>query len=111
LEQLYGGDKSVLGRDLRISGRPFTIVGVMAPNFNLLSLRCAVDATRVYRRRETLHHSNNWFHIGRLKPGGTPQQLSTSQRFEQRKLERMPELKELLINAGFHTVVKPLQTC
>jgi len=32
-EQLYGGDKSVLGRDLRISGRPFTIVGVDGAQF------------------------------------------------------------------------------
>ena len=35
-EQLYAGDQSVLGRSLRISGRPFTIVGVMPPNFNFI---------------------------------------------------------------------------
>src|SRR5262249_30072857 len=31
--QLYGGAPSVLGRELRLSGRPFTIVGVMPPGF------------------------------------------------------------------------------
>jgi len=35
-QQLYAGDKSVLGRELRISGRPFTIVGVMPRNFNFI---------------------------------------------------------------------------
>src|ERR1700719_4591393 len=35
-EQLYAGDKSVLGRDLRISGQPFTIVGVMPANFDFI---------------------------------------------------------------------------
>src|SRR5580700_3894711 len=35
-EQLYGGDKSALGRDLRISGQPFTIVGVMPEGFDFI---------------------------------------------------------------------------
>jgi len=36
-EQLYAGDKTVLGHTLRISGRPFTIVGVMPPALFSLS--------------------------------------------------------------------------
>src|SRR4029077_3561770 len=35
-EQLYAGDKSALGRSLRISGRPFTVVGVMPPHFSFI---------------------------------------------------------------------------
>ena len=34
--QLYAGEKSVVGQTLRISGKPFTIVGVMPPNFNFI---------------------------------------------------------------------------
>ena len=110
-EQLYGGDKSVLGRDLRISGRPFTIVGVMAPNFNFIEPEVRLWMPLAFTAEEkTLHHSNNWFHIGRLKPGGAPQQAQAQvNALNNENLERMPELKELLINAGFHTVVKPLQ--
>jgi len=33
-QQLYAGDKSAIGRELRISGRPFTIVGVMPAGIN-----------------------------------------------------------------------------
>src|SRR5271154_5617184 len=35
-EQLFAGDKSAVGRELRISGQPFTIVGVMAANFDFI---------------------------------------------------------------------------
>src|SRR5258707_8624235 len=110
-EQLYGGDNSVLGRNLRISGRPFTIVGVMAPNFNFIEPEVRLWMPLAFTAEEkTLHHSNNWFHIGRLKPGGTPQQAQAQvNALNHEILDRMPELKEVLINAGFHTVVKPLQ--
>ena len=33
----FGGDPSVLGRDLRIYGNPHTIVGVMGPGFSLFT--------------------------------------------------------------------------
>jgi putative ABC transport system permease protein len=33
-ERRFGGDSSVLGRDVRLNGRPHTIVGVMRPNFD-----------------------------------------------------------------------------
>src|SRR5208282_6463960 len=35
-EQLFAGDKSAVGRDLRISGQPYSIVGVMPANFDFI---------------------------------------------------------------------------
>src|SRR5580700_8682369 len=35
-EQLYAGDKSAIGRDLRISGQPSKIVGVMPTGFDFI---------------------------------------------------------------------------
>jgi predicted permease len=59
---------------------------------------------------KTQHHSNNWYYIGRLKPGATLQQAQAQvNALNNENLERFPEFKEILINAGFHTVVKPLQ--
>ena len=110
-EQLYGGDKSALGRTLRISGRPFTIVGVMAPNFSFVEPEVRLWMPLAFTAEEkTLHHSNNWFHIGRLKPGGTLQQAQAQvNALNAENLERFPEIKEVLLNAGFHTTAKPLQ--
>jgi len=110
-EQLYGGDKSALGRTLRISGRPFTIVGVMSANFDFIDPDVRLWMPLAFAAEEkTVHHNNNWYHIGRLKPGATQQQAQAQvDALNKENLERFPEFKELLINAGFHTTVKPLQ--
>jgi predicted permease len=109
--QLYAGDKSVLGSDLRISGRPFKIVGVMPPSFSFIDPDVRLWIPLAFTAEEkTVHHSNNWYHIGRLKPGATLQQAQAQvNALNNENLERFPEFKEILINAGFHTVVKPLQ--
>ena len=110
-QELYGGDKSVLGHTLRISGRPYTIVGVMPRNFNFIEPEVRLWMPLAFTAEEkTVHHSNNWYHIGRLKPGATLQQAQAQvNALNKENLERFPELKELLINAGFHTTVKPMQ--
>jgi predicted permease len=110
-QQLYGGDKSALGHDVRISGRPFTIVGVMPRDFNFIEPDARVWIPLAFTAEEkTVHHSNNWYHIGRLKRGSTLRQAQTQvDTLNNENLERFPQFKELLINAGFHTRVKPLQ--
>jgi predicted permease len=110
-QQLYAGDKSALGRDLRISGRPFKIVGVMPPDFTFIEPEVRLWVPLAFTdEQKTIHHSNNWYHIGRLKPGATLQQAQAQvDALNNENLERMPEFKEILINAGFHTIVKPLQ--
>jgi predicted permease len=110
-EQLYAGDKSALGRTLRMSGRPYTIVGVMPAQFNFIDPDVRLWMPLALSAEEkTVHHNNNWRYIGRLKPGATLEQAQAQVNvLNQENLERFPEMKELLINAGFHTAVKPLQ--
>jgi predicted permease len=110
-QQLYAADKSAIGRELRISGRPFTIVGVMPSGFNFIDPDVRLWIPLAFTAEEkTVHHNNNWYHIGRLKPGATQQQAQAQvNALNNENLERFPEFKELLINAGFHTEVKPLQ--
>jgi predicted permease len=60
--------------------------------------------------QKTEHHSNNWYYIGRLKPGATLQQAQAQvNAVNNENFERFPEFKEILINAGFYTEVRPLQ--
>jgi predicted permease len=110
-QQLYAGDKSVLGRDLRVSGQPFTIVGVMPAGFDFIDPDVRLWMPVAFTAEEkTVHHSNNWSHIGRLKPGATLAQVQAQvNALNNENFERFPEFKEILINAGFHTVVKPLE--
>jgi len=111
--QLYAGDKSALGRELRISGRPFKIVGVMAPEFTFIDPDVRLWMPLAFTaEQKTVHHSNNWYHIGRLKPGATLQQAQAQvNALNSENLERFPEIKEIVINAGFHTEVKPSRRC
>jgi predicted permease len=110
-EQLYAGNPSALGGELRISGRPYTIVGVMPANFDFIDPETRLWMPLAFTAEEkTQHHSNNWHYIGRLKPGATLEQVqSQADAINRENLEGFPEMKELLVNAGFHTVVMPLQ--
>lgn len=110
-EQLFAGDKSAIGRELRISGQPFTIVGVMPAGFDFIDPDARLWMPLAFTPEEkTQHHSNNWEYIGRLKPGATIAQAQAQvDALNNRNFERFPAFKQILINAGFHTVVRPLQ--
>ena len=110
-EQLYGGDKSAISRDLRISGQPYKIVGVMPAGFDFIDPEVRLWMPIAFTGEEkTQHHSNNWNSIGRLKPGATLEQAQAQvDALNNENLERLPQFKEILINAGFHTIVEPLQ--
>jgi predicted permease len=110
-EQLFAGKSDVIGRDLRISGRPFRIVGVMPAGFNFVDPDVRLWIPIAFTPdQKTEHHSNNWYYIGRLKPGATLQQAQAQvNAVNNENFERFPEFKEILINAGFYTEVRPLQ--
>ena len=112
-QQLYGGRDDAVGQTLRVNGEPQTIVGVLAPDFFFID-----PAVKLWRplaftaeeRSDNERHSNNWSMVGRLRPGATFSQAQQQiDALNARNLERFPAFKEILINAGFHTVVAPLQ--
>jgi predicted permease len=109
--QLFGGPEAAVGRDVRIGGQPFAIVGVMPPGFNFIDpeVRVWTPAAFTLEERE-VRHSNNWQNIGRLKPGATLQQAQSQvDALNRANLDRFPSYRELLMNAGFHTMVLPLE--
>src|SRR3984957_2681354 len=108
---LFGSPEAALGKDIRMSGQPFTVVGVMPAGFNFIDpeVRLWVPAAFAPSERE-LRHANNWQSIGRLKPGATLEQAQPpGAALNRPNLERYPNFKVLLINAGFHTLVVPLE--
>jgi len=109
--QLYGSDRVVLGRELQLSGRPFTIIGVMPTGFVFIDPEVRMWVPLAFTPAEkTIHHSNNWYNIGRLKPGVRVEQAQAQiDALNAANLDRFPQMKETLINAGFHTMVEPLQ--
>ncbi len=112
-QQLYGGDPEVPDRELRIDGVVHTVVGVMPEEFLFLD-----DSVRLWtplaftpeQKSDQARHSNSWTMVGRLKPGATAAQAQAQiDALNAANLERFPMFKELLINAGFHSLAVPLR--
>lgn len=108
--EIYGGNLSAIGRDLRIGGRPYTVVGIMPPGFNFVDPEVRFWVPLAFTaEQKAAHHNNNWYNIGRLKPGATMSQVQAQvDAINAANLERFPQFKTILINAGFHTTVQPL---
>jgi predicted permease len=108
-QRLFAGDDGVLGRDVRLDGRPYTVVGVMPEGFRLppsdvdLWIPAAFTAED---RSDDRRHSNNFGMLGRLTPEASIQQVQQQvDQLNARSLERFPDFKQLLEDARFHTVV------
>jgi predicted permease len=110
-QQIFGGNAAALGRAVRLDDRPFTVVGVMPQNFVFVDPEVQMWVPTAFTNEEkTVHHNNNWYNIGRLKPGATIQQVQAQiDALNASNLETFPQFKELLVNAGFYTSVEPLQ--
>ena len=110
-QQLYGSDPAAVGGVLRLSGRPFTVVGVMPRSFVFINPEVQLWIPTAFTAQEkTVHHSNNWYDIGRLRSGATIQQVQAQiDALNAANLEKFPQMKDVLVNAGFHTVVEPLE--
>jgi putative ABC transport system permease protein len=112
-QERYGGDRSVVGREMRIDGRPCTIVGVMPASFTFLESDARVWTPLAFtpeQRSDEARHDNSWNSIGRLGDGATIAQATAQVKaLNAAAMDRIPELKPLLINAGFNTRIVPLK--
>jgi predicted permease len=107
----FGGRPDAVGRDLRIDGQPYTVVGVMPPNFTYLNESVMLWRPLAFTpQRKEQRHSNSWRNIARLKPGATIAQAQAQiDALNKANLDRFPQYKQLLINARFYTSVERLQ--
>ena len=109
----FGGDRAIVGRQLRIDSRPFTIVGVMPASFQFLETSARIWTPLAFTPDMTgddNRHNNSWSSVGRLRPGAAIAQAQAQvDALNAADMNRFPQMKAVLVNAGFHTVVVPLQ--
>jgi len=109
----YGGDASLVGRDIRLDGRPFRVVGILAAGFEYLWsdvdlwLPLSFNADQ---QSDASRHSNNGVMIARLRPGATIDQAQREiDALNARNDERLPQFRNLIRDGGYRTVVASLQ--
>lgn len=109
----FGGDPAAVGRELRLDGQPYSVVGVMPAGFEALDPGVMLWRPLAFtpqQKSDEQRHSNNFWNVGRLKPGATLEQAQAQvDALNAANLERFAQYKELLLNAGFRTAVVPLQ--
>jgi putative ABC transport system permease protein len=103
-QEKFGGDRAIVGRPIRIDGKPHTVVGVIA----------AGPADRVQHRLylplafrpEQVNHDFHWLTVmGRLKPGVTIEQANAEMGVIARRIaDAFPASKK-----GWGVSVEPLQ--
>jgi len=111
--QRFGAKPNIVGETVRLSGRPYEIVGVMPAGFTFLWKQVDLWIPASFTAREKsdeARHSNNWEMIGRLKPGATLAQAQTELNgIVARNDARFPEFRQILKDAGYGVFVTGLQ--
>ena len=110
-QRQFGGDPSIIGKDVRVDGTPRRVVGVLAQDFRYVwNIDLWVPLTfSAEVKSDAYRHSNNWTNIARLKAGATMEQAQQQlDALNARNAERLPQFAPILRDAGFRTVVTRL---
>jgi putative ABC transport system permease protein len=104
-EQRYASDPSIVGKNIKVNGKSFTIVGVMSKGFDFPKpaeawIPLSLDV------KESLQRDSRWlFVLGRLKPGiPFAQGAAEMQSIAQRQAAAYPDTSR-----GFRLYPRPLQ--
>ena len=110
-QRQFGGDPSIIGKDVRVDGTPRRVVGVLAQDFRYVwNIDLWVPLTfSAEVKSDAYRHSNNWTNIARLKADATMEQAQQQlDALNARNAERLPQFAPILRDAGFRTVVTRL---
>jgi len=118
-QRLFNRDPAAVGRDLRINGRPYQIVGVMPQDFVFINARSGdrieawVPLAFTDAQRTSRHESvapGRWMHVGRLRPGATIEQARGQLRaLDAANFASQPEWQSFLTSSGFYSSIEPVQ--
>ena len=109
-QRLFGG-RQALGENIRIDGEPYTVVGVMPPDFVFIDAKVQAWTPLAFTdEQKTARYSNNWAYLGRLRPGATLAEAQAQvDALGAANLERLPETRQVVTTTGMHAVATRLQ--
>ncbi len=107
--ELFARDPTVLGKDIRLSGENYRIVGVMPESFGNIGRETRIwipFALTKEQMSDDARHSNNWGMLARLKPGVTIQQAQKRiDALNRQNLDKTPQYRKMLEEIRFGTRV------
>lgn len=111
-KQQYGGDRAVLGRQMRINGTTFTIAGVLPAGFRFLSSRARLflplasgQDDRLSSRR---HSGSSSRMVARLAHGITLADAQAQLDAHDAIMERDHPMRQMMADAGYRSIVVSL---
>jgi len=85
----FGADRSVIGREVRLDGRPATVIGVMPASLDFALLDEQLWVPTAFTPEQLAQHDEHYLTVlGRLRPGVTPAEAGTELAAIGRALER-----------------------
>ena len=109
----FGGDRAIVGRDIRLNGEPYQVTGVMPADVELPSNDIAMLVPFAFTPAQMADNARgNEFSsmIARLRPGAGIDQLNTQMKtIVDRNLDRLPERRAFAVSAGFGGIAVPIR--
>jgi predicted permease len=113
-QELYGGRRDAIGKTLRVSDVPYTIIGVMPRTFSFIDPKVRAWVPAAFtdgEKAESARFNENYEYVARLKPGATVTQAQEQlDALSAANFQRFPQWRQLLKDAGFHVVAVPLES-
>jgi predicted permease len=109
----FGADRALVGRDVRLNGEAYRVVGVLPADLTLPSRDIAALVPFAFTPQQMSDEGRgNEFSsmIARLRPGATIQQLDAQMKvIVSRNLERLPQYKPFATTSGFGGIAVDLR--
>jgi len=109
----FGGDRAIVGRDIRLNGEPYQVTGVMPADVELPSNDIAMLVPFAFTPAQMADNARgNEFSsmIARLRPGAGIDQLNTQMKtIVDRNLDRLPARRAFAVSAGFGGIAVPIR--
>lgn len=112
-KEMFNSDPAIVGKDVRLSGVPHQVVGVLPASFRAVGAETRLFVPAAFKpedKADDNRHSNNWEMLARLAPGVSIEQARHRiDALNVANLERVPRIKKILEDAKFGTRVLGLK--
>jgi hypothetical protein len=109
----FAGDRGIVGRDIRVNGEAYRVVGVLPQDFDLPARDIAMLLPFAFTPQQMSDQGRgNEFSsmIARLRPGSTIEQLTAQMKtITERNLDRLPQFRGFVKSSGFGGFGVPLR--